>query len=103
VTIISTSPREALISSLNFSQTPFKMLSRLYSASVERKFLTVSLEPAEPKDFWSSATMALLSASDRVGVLRMAESLESLETTSFKALRALAVGSREEDLTAAVY
>lgn len=63
----------------------------------------VSLDPEEPRAFCSSATMTLLSASDRVGVLRIVASLASLETTSFRAMRALAVGSREEDLTAAVY
>lgn len=102
VTINSTSPREALISSANFSQTPFRLLKRLYSARVDRKFLTVSLEP-EPRDFCNSPTIALLSASDRVGVLRMVASLGSLVTRSFRALRALAVGSREEDFAAAVY
>jgi hypothetical protein len=87
----------------NLSQTPFRMLRRLFSARVERKFLTVSLEPTEPSCFCSSATMALLSASLRVGVLRIRESLVSLVTRSFRELRALAVGSSEDDLTAAVY
>lgn len=87
----------------NLSQTPFRIPRRLFSARVARKFLTVSLEPAEPSCFCSSVTMALLSASLRVGVLRMLESLGSLVTRSFSEERALAVGSREDSLTAAVY
>jgi len=60
-----------------FSQTPGSIPRRLFSARVSRKFLTVSWEI--PACFWSSPTMADLSASLRVGVLRMAASLTSLD------------------------
>lgn len=87
----------------NFSQTPWSIPRRLFSARVARKFLTVSLELVGPAFFCNSATMALLSLSERVGVLRIETSFVSLAQRSLRALRALAVGSREEDLTAAVY
>jgi len=103
VTVISTSPREALISSLNFAQMPCSRPRRLFSARVARKFLTVSLLPAAPIAFCSSATTAFLSPSVRVGVLKTVASLASLEYSSPRALRAFAVGSRVEVFTAAVY
>lgn len=103
VTINSTSPRDALMISPNFSQTPGSIPRRLFSARVARKFLTVSLEPAAPRVFSSSAIMPLLSLSDRVGVVRMAASLVSLAKRSLRELRAFAAGSRAEDLAAAVY
>ena len=63
--------------------------------------MTVGLEA--PICFSSSATMADLSASVRVGVLRMVASWGSLVTRLLRAFRALAVGSRDDDLAAAVY
>ena len=100
VTVISTSPRAALISSPNLEQTPPRRPRRLFSARVWRKFFTVALVPAV---FSSSATMADLSAGVRVGASRMVASLASWETRLPSLLRAVAVGSTEEDLTAAVY
>src|SRR4051812_35613911 len=88
------------MSSANLEQTPGRRPRRLFSARVAKKFLTVSLEPAF---FWSSATMALLSAGLRVGVSRMETSFESFWITLLRAAMPLAVGSREEVLTAAVY
>lgn len=85
----------------NFSQTPGSIPKRLFSARVARKFLTVSL--VAPTFFSSSAIMPLLSPSDRVGVFSMAASLVSLARRLLRELRAFAAGSREEDLTAAVY
>lgn len=91
------------MSSANFAEISFNKPSRLFSARVARKFLTVSLAPAAPMLFWSSARMALLSAAVSVGVDRTEASLASLVYRSPRALRALAVGSRVEFLTAAVY
>ena len=88
--------------SANFSETPLSMPRRLFSARVARKFLTVSLA-AEPRVLDSSATMAFLSASLRVGVSRIAASLASLTYRSPSAFRALAVGSSVDVFTAAVY
>ena len=76
VTTISTSPLLALINIPNLSHTPLRMPSRLFSASVLRKFLTVSL--LAPACFCSSATISLLSPALRVGMWRMLESLASL-------------------------
>lgn len=47
--------------------------------------------------------MALLSAADRVGASRMVTSLASFWSRLPRAARPLAVGSRDEVLTAAVY
>ena len=101
VTTISTSPRAALISSLNLPQTPGRRPRRLFSARGARKFLTVS--PEAPAFFCNSTTMALLSAEDRVGASRMVTSFASFCSRLPRAARPLAVGSREEVLTAAVY
>lgn len=100
VTVISTSPRAALISSPNLVQTPPRRPRRLFSARVWRKFLTVALVP---EVFSSSAMMADLSAGVRVGAWRMAASFASWLTRPPSLFRAVAVGSSEEDLTAAVY
>lgn len=101
VTVISTSPREALISSPNLAHTPPSRDKRLFSARVRRKFLTVS--PLAPVLFSSSATMADLSSALRVGAPRIVASLASFSTRPPSLPRAVAVGSREEVLTAAVY
>lgn len=101
MTVISTSPRAADMMALNFSQTPPRMLRRLLAARVVRKFLTVSL--LAPGCLASSWTMADLSASDRVGAVRMVASLGSFSRRAPRLERALAVGSRLDDLTAAVY
>lgn len=87
----------------NFSETPGSIPRRLFSAKVARKFLTVSFELTAPRFFCSSEMMALLSLSESVGVFRIVASLGSLARRSPRALRAFAVGSRDEDLTAAVY
>lgn len=101
VTLSSTSPRAALMMAPNFSQTPFRRPRRLFSASVLRKFLTVS--PPAPACLASSATMADLSSAVRVGAARISDSLGSFSTMALRLLRALAVGSRVEVLAAAVY
>lgn len=56
-----------------------------------------------PAVFSSSAMMADLSAGVRVGAWRMAFSFASWVTRPPSLFRAVAVGSSEEDLTAAVY
>ena len=61
------------------------------------------VSPETLADFWSSATMALLSAGERVGVARMLTSLGSLARRFPRPVMALAVGSRALVLTAAVY
>jgi len=104
VTVNSTSPFAALISSTNFSQTPFNSPSLLFSANVSRKFLTVlPLSPPAPVCFCSSAMMADLSAAESVGASRIEVSLGSLMKTSLSVARAREVDSRVEVLTAAVY
>lgn len=74
----------------------------MFSARVWRKCETVGWL-ALLVDFCSSATTALLSAEDRVGVERMAPSLVSLASRAARAATVLAVGSRVDVLTAAVY
>lgn len=101
VTVTSTSPRAAEMMVANLSQTPGRRPSRLFSARVSRKFLTVSLP--EPAFLASSSMMAFLSASVRVGAERMATSLVSFSRRAPRLERAAAVGSRLEVLTAAVY
>lgn len=56
-----------------------------------------------PDCLLSSATMADLSSVLRVGALRMATRLGSLARRLPRVVRALAVGSRVDDLAAAVY
>ena len=107
VTVSSTSPRYAPISTSNFSHTPCSTPRRLFSASVCRKFRTVSapgpvLDPA-PVCLSSSATILDLSAGVRVGALRIAGSLVSRRKTLDRAARARAVGSSVWVLDAAVY
>jgi hypothetical protein len=85
----------------NFSQTPLRRPRRLFSASVARKFLTVS--PPTPACLASSATTAALSSVVRVGAARIRYSLGSFSTRALRVLRALAVGSSVDDLAAAVY
>lgn len=101
MTVISTSPREALINSPNLLQTPLSRDRRLFSAKVRSRFLTVS--PPAPACFSSSATIWLLSAEVRVGAPRIVTSLGSLVNRPLSLLSAAPVGSREEVLTAAVY
>ena len=102
MTVISTSPFAADKICPNFWQTPARMLRRLFSARVSRKFLTVASLPA-PACLTSSATMADLSAEERLGAPRMVLSLVSFSSRVPRLARARAVGSRAEDLTAAVY
>jgi hypothetical protein len=73
----------------------------LFSARVARKFLTVS--PVAPEPLASSATMALLSETVSVGIVRMETSFVSFCSRALRAATPLAVGSREAVLTAAVY
>lgn len=101
MTVISTSPRAADMSSANFPQTPGRRPRRLFSASVSRKFLTVSLAP--PVSLASSPTMSDLSAAVSVGVDRICNSLASFSTTLPRLAMARAVGSSVDDLDAAVY
>jgi len=89
------------MSSPNLLQTPGSRPRRLFSARVARKFLTVS--PAAPALFCSSATMALLSAAVRVGASRMVTSLLSFCSSAPSFSMPLAVGSSVCVLTAAVY
>lgn len=102
VTVSSTSPLAALIKSSKFSQTPFRSPKRLFSASVFRKFLTVSALSV-PVYFCSSAMICSLSSALSVGACMMAASFSSLWKIWLRALSALATVSRVELFTAAVY
>lgn len=103
VIVNSASPREAPIRTPNFSQTPSRMWRRLFSASVDRKFLTVPPLSAPPVCFSSSAVICDLSEVESVGAPRITVSLGSdLKICCSEAI-ALAVESSEEDFTAAVY
>lgn len=87
---------------LNFSQTFSKTPNRLFSASVVRKFLTVSpLSP--PVSFWSSDTTSFLSALVRVGAAIIEASLRSDLRVWPRIARARETWSREVDLTEAEY
>lgn len=101
MTLSSTSPRAAATISPNLLTTPPRRPRRLFSARVSRKFLTVGVAP--PACLASSATMAALSSALSVGASRMAPSLGSLSRRLPRLARALAVGSRADDLAAAVY
>jgi hypothetical protein len=85
----------------NFSVTPFRRPSRLFSARVSRKFLRVA--PLAPACLTSSATIADLSAGVRVGADRILPSLASLSRMPPSLASSLAVASRVEVLEAAVY
>lgn len=89
------------MSSLNLPTTPGSRLRRLFSARASRKFLTVA--SLAPDCLLSSWTMAFLSSAVRVGADRMVLSLVSFSTRAPSLFRAWAVGSRFDDLTAAVY
>jgi len=103
MTVNSTSPRAALIRVMNFSQTPSRTLSLLFSARASRKFLTVLPLSWTPIFFWSSWTIWDLSETLRVGALRICWSLASFLKTADRFSRAFAVLSRVCVLTAAVY
>jgi len=75
----------------------------LFSASVARRFLTVLSDEGRPAAFSSSAMIWPLSAWVSVGACRIVASLASLATMLLSEATALAVGSRVEVLTAAVY
>jgi hypothetical protein len=79
------------------------MARRLFSARVDRKFLTVLSPAGTEAAFSSSATIWLLSLAERVGACRMAESLGSLAKMVESEERDLAVWSSVEVFTAAVY
>ena len=98
----SNSPLAALIRVWNFSQTPSNMPSRLLSASVFKKFLTVSALSLSPVYFCNSWTIWDLSLVVRVGVVRIRGNFGSFLKMAVKAARDLDVGSKAEDLTAAV-
>lgn len=85
----------------NFSITPFRRPSRLFSARVSRKFLRVG--PLAPACLTSSATMADRSSGVRVGAERIETSLVSFSTMEPSLASSLAVASRVEVLEAAVY
>lgn len=75
--VSSISPLAALIRVPNFSQTPSRSPSRLFSAKADKKFLTVLDLSCPPVCFSSSATICDLSESDRVGADIMPWSLVS--------------------------
>lgn len=89
------------MSSPNLAQTPSRMPRRLFSARVCRKFLTVS--PWALAAFSSSAMMADLSDAESVGVARILTNFSSFFRRLPREASDLAVGSREDVLTAAVY
>lgn len=103
VTVSSTSPLAALIRVVNLSHTPSSRPSRLFSASADKKFLTVPLLSAPPVCFSSSATIWDLSESESVGAERMVWSFGSDLRIWVRLLMALEVGSRTFCLAAAVY
>lgn len=103
VTVSSTSPRCAPMSTPNFSATPCSMPNRLFSARVVRRFLTMPSLSALPMCFWSSWTICCLSATVSEGAWRIWVSLASFWKTPCRAERDLAVGSRALVFAAAVY
>ena len=103
MTTISISPFAALIRVLNLSHTPSSRPRRLFSASAERRFLTVPDLSAPPVCFSSSAMIWDLSESESVGAERMVCSLGSDLRTWNRLETALEVGSRTFCLAAAVY
>jgi hypothetical protein len=103
VILNSISPFEALINSANFSQTPSNKPSRLFSAKVARKFLTVPLLSAPPVCFSSSAMMADLSDSCRVGAAIRVCSFGSFFISVEREAMAREVLSKADCFTAAVY
>lgn len=103
VTVISTSPLLAAMISPNLAQTPPSKLSLLFSASMARRFRTVLSLAGTPAAFSSSVTIWPLSDWVRVGADRMAVSLASLAKMLLSEAMALAVLSRVEVFTAAVY
>lgn len=103
VMVRSISPLAAPISVANFSHTPCSIPSLLLSASVFKKFLTVSPLSCPPECRCSSWIIWDLSPGVRVGAVRMTGSLGSFLKTSAKAARDFDVVSRADVLTAAVY
>lgn len=99
----SNSPLPALISSPNFSAAPSNSPNRLFTASVERKFLTVPLLSAPPVCFSNSATISALSDCVRVGAPIRPCSLGSFLRTCRREAMARAVPSRVDCFAAAVY
>jgi hypothetical protein len=89
--------------SANLPHTPPISASRLFSASVWRKFLTVLSLAGTPAAFSSSATIWPLSWAVRVGACRIVVSLGSRVMRAPSEAMDLAVLSRVEVLTAAVY
>lgn len=77
VIVSSISPFAALIKVPNFSQTPSRSPSLLFSARAAKKFLTVFDLSCPPVCFSSSAIICDLSESDKVGALKMVWSLVS--------------------------
>jgi uncharacterized protein (DUF2344 family) len=75
----------------------------LFSASVCRKFFTVSFCDALPVCLSSSAMILDLSDGESVGAERIAGSFESVASSLPREESAEAVGGRVEDLAAAVY
>ena len=99
----STSPLAAPISAVNFSHTPSNIPSRLLSANVFRKFLTMSPLSMVPMCLCNSSMIWDLSPGVKVGAVRMTGSFGSFLKTSERLVRALEVLSKEEVLAEAVY
>lgn len=100
VMVASTTPLAALVKVSNFSTIEGMRESLLFSARRERKLETVlsalmALDKVE--------TTVFLSSVDRAGFSRIAGSLASFLTSSFKATREDSVLDKTEDLEAAVY
>lgn len=99
----SSSPFAAAISVEKLSHMPSRMPSLLFSASVLKKFLTVSRLSAPPVCLRSSCTIWDLSVELRVGALRILGNLGSFLKMPERLERVLDVLSRVEVFTAAVY
>lgn len=103
VTVNSSSPFAAAISVEKLSHMLSRMPSLLFSASVLKKFLTVSPLSAPPVCFRSSCTIWDLSVELRVGAFRITGNLGSLLKMPERLERVLEVLSRVELFTAAMY
>lgn len=99
----SSSPFAAAISFEKLSRIPSRMPSLLFSASVLKKFLTVSPLSAPPVCFRSSCTIWDLSVELKVGAFRITGNLGSFLKMPERLRRVLEVLSRVEVFTAAVY
>ena len=103
MTVNSSSPLAAPINVENLSHIPSRIPSLLFSASVLKKFLTVSPLSVPPVCFRSSCTIWDLSVELNVGAFRITGSLGSFLKMPERLERVLEVLSRVEVFTAAVY